>query len=409
MPVSLPPLFRSPGFALFWLGVALSATGMRATAAANLWVIHELTGSTFAVGLVGIFELLATLALAPIGGSMVDRADRRRVLQVAQSAAMVSSLALAVLTLTGLIAPAWIYLASAIVAAAAAFETPARHSLVPSLVPPQRLFEAYSLLHPAQQVARLVGPALAGVLIAVWGAGTVYVLDAMTYTILVVTLPLIPFRWMTPVEPRPLFSGIADGFAYVRGRTVLSLLIAFDLTGTVFAGFRVLLPALARDVFLVGPAGYGLLSAAPAVGAILGAGTIYRLRRIPYAVRLAGGAAMAYGLSVMALGAAPVFALAMVGAAAGGYFDAVGATLRHTVLQMETPDPLRGRVTSTYVFFSRGGVAFGQAQIGALGAVLGAPVALGVGGATAFFVAAVLSARGVRGPAASPAVEGTAL
>ncbi|HEV8535137.1 MAG TPA: MFS transporter [Candidatus Limnocylindria bacterium] len=390
----LPPIFRHRGFGVFWLGVVLSATGARASAAANLWQVQELTNSTLAVGLVALFEAVAIVGLAPIGGSVADWLPRRRLLQVAQASSMISSIALAGLTFAHVITPAWIYLGATVVAAAATFDTPARQSLVPAVVPRERLVDAFSLLVPGMHLARLIGPAIAGALISLWGAGSVYILDAATYGVLVVTLPFIGFREQPLSRRKALWSSVGEGFQYVRQRAVIWQLIALDLAGTLFAGYRVLLPAIARDIFAVGPVGYGFLSAAPALGAVFGAGTAYRLRTLSRRGRLAIGAAVGYGLFVIALGYVPAFALAVVCAGTIGFFDSMGATIRHATLQGATPDHLRGRVTSAYQMFSRGGTALGQAQLGAIASSLGPSLALALGGVLALTSTVAIAARG---------------
>jgi MFS family permease len=372
---------RIPGFRLFWLGLTLTAVGSRATATANLWQIQELTDSTIAVGVVSLLEGIAVIGLAPLGGTIADRMDRRRLLQIAQATSLLSSVVLAALTFAGRIAPLWIYAAGTLVAAAATFDTPARRSLVPAIVPRERIIDAFALLQPAEQLARLAGPAIAGLLIAAYGAGAVYAFDAVTYAVLIVTLAFIGFRKMEAVIPQTLLSSMVEGFGYVRQRRLLWQLMALDFVAVFFAAYRVLLPALARDVFLVGAAGYGLLSAAPAAGAVLGAGTVYRLRNMKRKGALVLGATAAYGLAALGLGSSPAFALAVFFAGALGFFDALTVTVRHAVLQLETPDRLRGRVSSVYQMVARGGPALGQAQMGALATALGPPIALAVGAA----------------------------
>ncbi len=395
----IPPVFRYGGFRLFWLGIAFSAIGTRATAAANLWQIQELTDSTLAVGIVGLLEGVAVIFIAPLGGTLADRLDRRRLLQAAQASSLLSSVLLATLTFTHQIAPLWIYAAGTVVAAAATFDNPARQSLVPAVVPKERIVDAFSLLIPAQQLARFIGPAIAGILIALWGAGAVYAFDVVTYVGLIVTLGFIGFEKMETRIPQPLGAAVVEGFQYVRGRPLIWQLIALDVSATFFAAYRVVLPALARDVFAVGAAGYGVLSAAPAIGAIFGSGTVYRLRGMRRKGVLVLVATISYAVCAAILGYVPAFAVAVAVTGLLGFFDAVAQTIRQAVVQIETPDRLRGRVTSVYQMASRGGPALGQAQLGALAAAVGPSPALAVGGALCLAYALWLSLTGttVRG------------
>jgi len=379
--ISLPPVFRYPGFRLYWLGVTFSQIGSRATVAANLWQVQDLTDSTLAVGIVSLLEGLALIVLGPIGGSVADRVDRRRLVQVAQAASLLASLALAALTLAGRISPPWIYASVLVVGAAAPFDVPARQSLIPALVPRDRIVDAFAVVVPSRQLAVLLGPSLAGVLIAAWGAGAVYAFDVATYAALIVTFAYIGFEKLDPPAPQKLWSSIAEGFGYVKSRPLIWQLMALDFVATFFGAYRVLLPALARDVFQVGASGYGLLASAPAVGSILGAGVTYRLRAFAHKGWLVLAATALYGTSGIALGYAPAFLIALVLAGALGFFDAVAVTVRQAVTQLETPDRLRGRVSALYQMVARGGPALGQAQMGALAAAIGGPLALAIGSA----------------------------
>ena len=390
----IPPVFRYGGFRLFWFGIAFSAIGTQATAAANLWQIQDITDSTLAVGVVSLLQGIAVVFIGPLGGGLADRWDRRRLLQAAQASSLLSSVLLAALTFTHHIAPLWIYGAGTVVAVAATFDGPARQSLVPAVVPREHVVDAFALLIPAQQIARFAGPAIAGILIALWGAGAVYTFDVVSYVALIVTLAFIGFEKMEPRIPQPLTHAVIEGFQYVRGRPLIWQLIALDISATFFAAYRALLPALARDVFAVGAAGYGILSAAPAVGAIFGSGTVYRLRAMRRKGVLVLASTAAYALGAAVLGYVPAFAVAVGITAALGFFDAIAQTIRQAAVQLDTPDRLRGRVTSVYQMASRGGPALGQAQLGAVAAAIGPAPALAIGGGLCLLYSAWLALTG---------------
>jgi MFS family permease len=354
-----------------------------------------LTNSTLQVGLVGLSEAVALLLLAPLGGAIADRMDRRTLLQITQSTSLCASLGLTLATFSGVVQPWHIYVAVIAVSAAQTFEGPARQAMIPALVSKERIVDAFALVNPTRELAILLGPPLAGVLIAVAGPGYVYAFDALTYATLVVFLVFIHVPRLSGTERKEsVWSSIFEGFRYVRERPLIWQLMTLDFSATFFSAYRVVLPTIARDILGVGAAGYGILSAAPAAGAILGSGAVFRLRRFPKKGRLILGATMAYGVAALVLAQSQMFVVTLLAAGSIGFCDAVSTTLRHAVVQLDTPDRLRGRVTSAYQMVSRGGPSLGQAQMGALAASLGAPLALTVGATLTFAYAAWLSLTG---------------
>jgi MFS family permease len=391
----VPAVLKEPGFRLFWLGTVFSQIGTRGTVAANLWQVLQLTNSTLQVGLVGLAEATALLLLAPLGGAVADRMDRRTLLQVTQSVSLLCAGGLTLATFSGALQPWHIYAAVIAISAAQTFEGPARQALIPALVRKERLVDAFALTNPTRELAILIGPSLAGVLIAVAGPGYVYAFDAATYGALVLVLGLIALPRLAPLsKPRSVWASIADGFNYVRQRRLIWQLMSLDFSATFFAAYRVLLPSLARDVLNVGASGFGLLIAAPAAGAIIGSGAVFRLRAFPRKGLLVLGATIGYGLAAVVLALVPHFAVALLAAGTIGFFDAIATTLRQAVVQLDTPDSLRGRVTAAYQIVSRGGPSLGQAQMGALAAALGAPLALTAGASVTILYAVWLAVAG---------------
>jgi MFS family permease len=380
--VALPPVLRNRNFNLFWSGVILSEIGTRATVAANLFQVYDLTRSVVQTGLVGAAQAVALLVLSPLGGVYADRLDRRRLLQVAQALSMVVALVLAVLTLTDRV-EAWHVIASVLfTTAAATFDRPARQAIIPAMVGREQLPQAIALLNPSRELAVLVGPAIGGLLIAIGGPGVVYAVDAATYGALIVVLALIHVpRLSEPGEQRSVFAAIREGASYVRHRPLIYTLMGLDLSATVFGAYRVLLPALAVDVLRVGPTGYGLLSSAPSAGALLATYAIFRVvgrsRRLGRVLLVSTAL---YGVSAVLLAQSPLFTLALGAALLLGAFDAMATTIRHAAVQLETPDELRGRVSAFYQMSSRGGPAIGDVVIGAAAGVVGPVAALTLGG-----------------------------
>ncbi len=396
--MALPPVLHHRNFNLYWAGVVLSQIGTRGTVAANLYQVYELTGSVVQTGLVGAAQAVALLVLSPLGGAYADRLDRRRLLQVAQGMSMIVALVLAVLTLTDK-AEAWHVITSVLfTTAAATFDQPARQALIPAMVPREQLPQAIALLNPSRELAILVGPALAGILIAVGGPGLMYLLDAATYAVLVGVLAIIRIERLSPTgERKSVLGSIAEGAGYVRRRPLIYSLMGLDLAATVFGAYRVLLPALAVDILEVGPTGYGFLSSAPSAGALLATYTIYRVveksRRLGRVLLVSSAL---YGVSAILLAQSRLFTLALVAALLLGAFDAMATTIRHAAVQIDTPDELRGRVQAFYQMSSRGGPAIGDVTIGAAAGIVGVVPALTIGGVIPALVAlAGLSRRNV--------------
>lgn len=394
-------LLRNRTFGRYWSGVVLSEVGSRATTAAVLYHAYLITGSSLQVGIVGLFQALAVVTLSPIGGVVADRSDRRRVLQSAQSISCVASLGLAVLTLSGTVGMGHLYALTVVNTAASVFERPARDAIIPALVDRADLTRAMSVINPSRELATLVGPVLAGLLIWSIGPGAVYLVDAVTYMGLILVLATLRLEQQRASgERKGLLNEMSEGLVQMRRRPILVRLLALDIVATVFGAYRVLLPELS-EILGVGAAGYGVLSSLPAAGALFGGMLLYR--------RVAGGgqgllvlrATAAYGAfclllagSVLVSPAWVAVLLALVGAAGVGASDVVATAIRHSVLHAETPDEVRGRVIAAYQIGSRGGPALGSLHLGAVAGVAGPVLALTYGGLVPIAVASFLLVRG---------------
>ncbi|MHA6622840.1 MFS transporter [Pseudonocardia sp. DLS-67] len=387
-------LLHNRDFLLFWSGVVGSQIGTRATVAASLWQVYELTGSIAATGLVGGAQAVALVVLSPLGGVLADRWDRRRLLQASQAVAMLVALAMAAVSLTG-VAQAWHVIGGVLVTTAAAtFDQPCRQALVPALVPREVLPAAIALLNPSREVAVLVGPAIGGLLIAANGPGLVYLLDGISYAVLVGVLAAVRVPPLHRADaPRSIRGDMAEGVRYVRRRPIIWSLCGLDLLMTVFGAYRVLLPAFA-DRLDIGPAGYGLLSAAPSLGALLATYSIVRLVSRSHRLgRALLASTIAYGVVAIAFAQVSLLAAVLMFALLLGAFDAAATTIRHSAVQLETPDELRGRVQSLYQITSRGGPALGDLVIGVAAGLAGPVAALTAGAAVPVLAAIALLTR----------------
>jgi len=387
--LDVEPLRRDRDFRLLWLGQAVSGMGRQVTVVALPFQLYVLTGSTLAVGLLALAQLVPILVFALGGGAMADAVDRRRLLMVTQVGLAGSSAALLALALSPG-APVWAYYAVAFVAAGVgAVDQPARTSAVPRLVPAARLPAAIAVNQLGFNAMAVVGPALGGLLIATVGVPAAFLFDVGTFAAAIVALLLI-----APIPPavgaaRPSLETVREGVRYVRGRPVVLSSFVVDLVAMVFGMPTSLFPALALDVFDVGPGGVGLLAAAPAAGALVGAATsgwVGRLgrpgRAVIVAVAFWGAAITGFGVATYQLvgSAGLAFALSLVFLAIAGAADVYSAVLRASIVQLETPDELRGRVASIHILVVTSGPRLGDAEAAAVAALAGPELSVLSGG-----------------------------
>ncbi len=385
-----PAVLKHRDYRWYLIGVVISQIGTQGTLVVMLYHMYELTGSTLQVGLLGAAQGIAIFLLSPFGGYFADRLNRKRMLQVSQGVSMLASLAVAGVTLAGTVKPWHILLAVLVNTAAAAFDRPVRRAILPVLLPPEDLVKGVALMNPVAEMSKLLGPALGGLFIAVGGPGLMYSVDALSFLALIV---IVAFLQIPHVEPEPtamnFVSSIKEGARFVKDRPLILHLLALDLSAMVFAAYRVVLPALTVEVLDVGPAGYGLLAAAPPLGALVGGVVVYRLVAMsaPAGRRVVAGT-MGYGVAAVLLAQSRTLVMAIGAAALLGVFDALSTTLRHAGVLLATPDRLMGRVSAVYGMSAQGGPALGDLQMGWLVGVLGVSAALTLGGLVPVFYAA---------------------
>jgi MFS family permease len=395
--MGLPAALRHRDFDLYWFGVVFSQIGTRGTVAANLYQVYELSRSTAITGLVGLAQAMALLVLSPLGGAYADRLDRRRLLQATQLVALVVAGGLAVVTELGQATTAEVLVCVLLTTAAGTFDQPARQALIPAMVPRAELPQAFALLNPSREIAVLTGPALAGLFIAVHGPGLMYAVDAATYAVLVVVLGMLRISRLIPERHQSVVRSIVAGAGFVRRRPTIWLMMSLDLSATLFGAYRVLLPALALTVLHAGPTGYGLLASAPSAGALLATWPVVHLvaRRTGTGVILLAASA-GYGVATLLLAQSRWLLLALAAGLLVGAFDALATTIRQAAVQLETPDEMRGRVSSIYQMASRGGPALGDTIIGSLAGAVGPVAALTLGSLVPIGYAAAVFARSAR-------------
>jgi MFS family permease len=415
-----PPYYalRHSEFRRVWLSQLVSQVGSQMQSVALHWHIYLLTGSPLALGLVGLTRALPTALFSLWGGVVADRRDRRLVMLAAQSGMAVVAVALAVLTLAGRETLWLLYVLNALGAAAGAFDNPARQALIPRLVPAASLPGALALNLAMFQTALIMGPAFAGLLIAGSGAGgftgsirptvpgaastqrvaLIYALNALSFLGVIAVLATLKTSGRVDAPEgghEPPLRSLREGLRFVLTTPVMVWSTGLDFVATFFAGAMSLLPIVADKVLGVGPAGYGALVAAPAVGAFLG--SLYTATR-PLPVRqgrLLLASIAAYGVATVVFGLSRSYGLTLVALALTGLADLVSTVIRQTLRQLLTPDRLRGRMTGVNMMFFIGGPQLGEVEAGLVAslfasAVTGVTVSIVFGGVMTLLTAAVV-------------------
>lgn len=383
-------------FRLLWVGLLVSFAGSLMQNAALLWHVSLLApdNKALALGLVGLARLAPVVVFSMVSGVVADTMDRRRVLLATQSLSAVVALAFAVLTYRGL-RVAWpIYLLAALGSAVGSFDLPARQALLPALVAREHLPNAIALNVIMFQAASVVGPALAGIVIAASSVGTVYAVNAVSFVFVILALLLmrdVPARGPSEAGSRDDLSlhAAAEGLRFVFRSPLIRSTMLLDFLATFFASATALLPIFAQDILHVGARGYGWLFAAPAVGALV---TSVALVPMVEHIDRRGGAivwsVVGHGVATVVFGASRSFWLTFLCLALVGATDTVSTVLRNIIRNLETPDRLRGRMTGVNMAFFQGGPQFGELEAGAVASWWGAPFAVVSGGIGCVFATA---------------------
>jgi MFS family permease len=379
--VDLEPVKRDHDFRMLWLGQLVNGLGRQVTVVALPFELWQLTHSSLSIGLLALVQLVPILVFSLGGGAIADAVDRRRLLIVTQALLAASSLCLVLLAAQPT-PPIWAFYVVAFVAAGfGAVDQPTRSSTLPRLVPRERLPAAIAVNWLSGQTVAVAGPVAAGMLIAVSGVATAFAFDVITFvaslTALLLMAPIPPH----PEAARPGLQSIAEGLRFARGRKIVLATFAIDLDAMIFGMPSSLMPQLALTVFNTGAAGYGLLNAAPALGALIGAafsGWVGRVRRPGRGVVVA---VAGWGVAIAAFGLLTAsFPLALLCLAFAGGADVLSSVLRASIVQLATPDHLRGRVSSINSLVVTGGPRLGDAEAAGVAAIAGAQFSVVSGG-----------------------------
>jgi MFS family permease len=376
-----------PNYRRYVSGQAISLIGTWMQMTAQAWLVLTLTHSSTALGVVVALQTLPVLLLAPYGGVIADRVDKRRMMIGLQSAMGVQALVLGVLTVTGAVRVWEIGALAVILGLNNAFENPSRQSFVLEMVGPEHLRNAVSLNSVLVNVARAIGPAVAGILIASVGVGVCFLVNAASFVAVVGSLATMDLSALRPSAPTPRARGqLREGLRYVRNTPELAVpLLMMAAAGCLTYEFQVTLPVMASRGLHVGAAGFGFMTAAMGIGAV--AGGLVVAARGKTGLRPLVVAAWVFGLVVALATLAPSLALELVALSLVGAASIAFMSTGNSTLQLNAAPSMRGRVMSLWFVAFQGSTPIGGPIVGFAMAALGARAGLGIGAVTCIVVA----------------------
>jgi len=378
-PVALRAL-RHRSFRRFWIGLIISVTGTWMQAAAQGWLVLELTGSALYLGLVGACGSVPILLFSLPAGVIADRFSKHRIVLITQTLAALQALALALLVHTGAVQVWQVMALAACLGVINAFDMPTRQSMVMELVERRDIFNAVSLNSSAFNSGRVIGPSVAGALIAAAGMAGCFFINALSFLPLIVALMTITPRRSRREADGSMLAHIGSGLQWVRGEPVAMALLAVTGASSLFAmPYATLMPIFAREVFGTGPQGFGFLMSAPAVGSLLAA---VMMTALGHRHRLGGlivFGSFLFPVALLLLSGAPSFTAAVCFLFLTGFGMMSFNAASNTMLQKSPPHELRGRVMGLRSFVFAGMAPLGNLQIGAVGQWLGPRWAVAIG------------------------------
>ena len=394
----LPAIFRAlrhRNYRLFFGGQFVSLTGMWMQSVAQSWLVYRLTGSAVLLGFVSFSGQIPVFLLAPVGGAVADRRDRHRIIIITQTTAMLLASTLAALTLTGRVEVWHLFVLAALLGVTNAFDIPARQSFVVEMVGREDLVNAIALNSSMFNGARVVGPAVAGLLVAAIGEGWCFFANAVSYVAVIAGLLSMNMeRRRRPPARGSALSSIAEGFRFVaRTGPVRALLLLLGLVSLTGMPYAVLMPIFADQILHGGPSGLGLLMGASGVGALAGALSLAARRGLRGLGRWVAFASAGFGVSIMLFSVSRSFWLSAALLVPAGFSLMLQMASSNTLVQSMVPDALRGRVMAVYSMMFMGMAPIGALLAGAVAQRIGAPATVALGGAACVVGAVVFGLR----------------
>jgi MFS family permease len=376
------PLIRYPNYRLYWSGALASNVGTWTQLVAQGWLVYDLTGSTFYLGLVGFATAIPNLFLALVGGVLADRFERRKLMIFTQTGAMVMAFVLTYLTLAGIVT-VWHIIAIAFLAGIVnALNTPVRQTIISDLVPKQELLSAIALNSVQFQVSRTLGPVVAGLIVAALGPGWCFFINGLSFLAVIAALVAMKLPPLTAVErTTSMAKNLVEGVRYVRRDPMILSLVGLATIPSFFGmPYTQLMPAFASGVLNAGAEGLGFLMSCAGLGAVLGALGVASLGKGAPRGLLLLGAIITFGLGLAVFASSQLFALSAAMLLVVGISSMAYNALNQTFLQTLTEDAMRGRVMSMLTVATFGLQPFGTLVIGSAAEVVGTQQATMVGG-----------------------------
>ena len=373
---------RHRNFRLFFFGYLISLTGIWMQWVAQSWLIYRLTESAFLLGLLSFSGNIPIFLLAPFGGAIADRFPRRHILFVTQSLAMVLSMMLALLTLNGGIQVWQVFTFVVMIGITNALDIPTHQAFIADVAGKEDLLNAIALNSSIINCTRIMGPAIAGLLVASVGEGWCFLINSISFVPVIISLLLM--RDLAVRESKPplsTFGDVIEGLAFVRRQPVVrSVLLLLALLSLIGMSYTVLLPILADQVLDSGPNGLGLLIGATGVGALLAALSFASYSKVRGLTRWIVISSISFSLGLISLSLSRAFWLSIALLLTMGFSQVVQLDSSNKLLQTIVPDHLRGRMMSLYILVMMGMVPFGALLAGWLARRLGAPLTMSIGG-----------------------------
>jgi predicted MFS family arabinose efflux permease len=361
---------------LFFVALfATTAQQMRQTQ--NLYQVYELSGSAFQLGLTGLAQGIPLFAFGLFGGTLADFVDRKKLLLITAAGNLLVATTLGILTLTGSIRVWHILLGTALTSALNIVLNPTRMALISKLVPRPHLTNAVSLNSSVSQAAHFIGPMIAGVSLEWMDIGNSYLFNALFYLPAAVSIVFIHTSGAPDGKKEPFsFGSFLGGLRFLFSEPIVLAMVVLDFIVAGVGYYRPLLPIFAKDILFVGPAGFGILSSAPAVGGIIGTVLLLLIGNVEHKGLLALWSFLCYAVGVGLFAISTNFWLSTFLLGILGLVNSLQAVMRQTTFHLLTPDQLRGRAFAVFNMFSQGANSVGATQVGFLAALLGAPGSL---------------------------------
>jgi MFS family permease len=373
---------RHRNYRLFFVGQLVSLIGTWMQMVAQSWLVYRLTGSSLLLGAVGFASQIPVFLLAFIGGTVADRYNRHKVIIASQTAAMILALLLSVLTLSGTVQVWHIFVLSALMGIVNAFDMPTRQAFVIELVGKEDLMNAIALNSSMFNGARILGPAVAGLLIAGIGEGWCFFANAVSYVAVIVGLLLMRMSHEPRVDhSSSAIRNVLEGFAFARQtKAVRDVLLLLGLISLAGMPYSVLMPIFADKILHGGARGLGILMGATGLGAVAGSLSLAARSGTKGLGKVIAYCSSGFGLSLILFAVSRMFWLSALLLLPVGFSFMVQMAATNTVIQMIVPDHLRGRVMAVHVMTFMGMAPFGSIIAGSAAEKLGAPLTLSLGG-----------------------------